>query len=74
MGAFGGSKSKIAAGVLGILLGGLGIHKFYLNRPIQGIFYIIFCWTFIPALIGFFEGIFYLLMSDQEFERAYGSP
>ena len=26
-----GGKSKIVAGVLGILLGGLGIHKFYLG-------------------------------------------
>ena len=31
----------------------------------QGILYIVFCWTFIPALIGFIEGIVYLCMTDK---------
>jgi TM2 domain-containing membrane protein YozV len=54
------------------LLGGLGIHKFYLGRIGQGILYLIFFWTFIPAVVGFIEGIIYLTMSDQEFEAKYG--
>ena len=68
-----GSKSKIAAGLFGILLGGFGIHKFYLGMPGQGILYIIFCWTFIPAIVGLIEGIVYLTMSDEAFAQKYAA-
>lgn len=62
-------KSRITAGLLGILLGGIGVHKFYLNKVGLGILYIIFCWTFIPALIGLIEGIIYLTQDDVTFGR-----
>ncbi len=64
-------RSKLAAGIFAIFLGGLGIHKFYLGRVGQGIVYILFCWTFIPAIIGFIEGLVYLTMSDQAFAEKY---
>jgi TM2 domain-containing membrane protein YozV len=66
------AKSKIVAGLLGIFLGGFGIHKFYLDRPGQGIVYLIFCWTMIPAIIGFIEGIVYLCTNDANFAQKYG--
>jgi len=66
------TKSKVAAGLLGIFLGGLGIHKFYLGRIGLGILYILFCWTYIPAVIGLIEGIIYLCTSDENFARKYG--
>ncbi len=65
-------KSKVAAGLFAILLGGLGIHKFYLGRIGWGIIYLIFCWTFIPAIVGLIEGILYLTMSDDDFNAKYG--
>lgn len=65
------SKNRIVAALLAIFLGTFGIHKFYLGRPIQGIIYLLFFWTFLPGLIGFFEGIIYLLMSDKSFEGKY---
>ena len=61
-------RSKIAAGVLGILLGGLGIHKFYLGRIGLGIVYILFVWTGIPSIIGLVEGIIYLCTDDLTFQ------
>jgi TM2 domain-containing membrane protein YozV len=67
-----GTKSRIAAALLAIFLGGIGIHKFYLGQPFLGILYIVFCWTFIPAIIAFIEGIVYLCMSDMAFARKYG--
>ena len=67
-----GGKSKIAAGLFGIFLGGLGIHKFYLGQIGWGIVYLIFCWTAIPELVGFIEGIIYLTMSDEAFAAKYG--
>jgi len=65
-------KSKIVAALLAIFLGGLGLHKFYLNRW-TGILYLLFCWTLIPSIIGFVEGIIYLLTSDEEFAKEYNT-
>lgn len=68
-----GRRSKTVAGLLALFLGTLGIHKFYLARPIQGVFYILFCWTFIPTIIGFIEGLVYLSMSYDKFDNTYNS-
>lgn len=64
-------RDKFIAGILGIIFGGIGLHKFYLKKPGLGIIYLLFCWTFIPSLIGFIEGILYLLMDDIEFQNKY---
>ena len=65
-------RNRTAAALFALLLGGLGVHKFYLGKVGQGVLYLIFCWTFIPAIIGFIEGIIYLTKSDQEFAAEYG--
>ncbi|MCI8861020.1 MAG: TM2 domain-containing protein [Lachnospiraceae bacterium] len=62
-------KSKVTAGVLALLLGGFGVHKFYLGKIGMGILYLVFCWTYIPALVSFVEGIIYLCSSDENFSR-----
>lgn len=64
-------KNKITAGLLALFFGGIGIHKFYLNRPFQGVIYLLFCWTFIPSVISFIEGIMYLCMNDSSFNNKY---
>ena len=80
-----GSKSKVAAGVLAILLGGLGIHKFYLGYTAQGLILLallivgfILLFVFIGAFLLFaigviclIEGIIYLTKSDEEFHQTY---
>ena len=63
-------KSKLAAGLFGILLGGLGVHRFYLGNAI-GVLYLLFCWTGIPSIVGLIEGIIYLTMSDKDFDEKY---
>ena len=60
-------KKRLVAGILAILVGGLGVHKFYIGKTGQGFLYLVFCWTSIPAFIGLIEGIIYLLESDEEF-------
>ncbi|TYR99169.1 TM2 domain-containing protein [Rossellomorea vietnamensis] len=65
------TKSKNVAGILGILLGGFGVHKFYLGKWVQGLLYLVFCWTYIPALIGLIEGISYLVSNEQKFARKH---
>ena len=62
-------KSKVTAGVLALLLGGLGIHKFYTGAWGWGIVYIVLCWTYVPALVALGEGIRYLVLSKEEFAR-----
>ncbi|MFA9516822.1 NINE protein [Halopenitus sp. H-Gu1] len=64
-------KDRIAAGIFALLLGGIGVHKFYLGQTKMGILYLCFFWTGIPAIVGFIEGIIYLTKSDEEFQRRY---
>lgn len=79
-----GSKSKIAAGLLGIFLGGWGVHKFYLGFTGPGLVYLLvntigfaitWMFLFIPNIVlgvlAFVEGIIYLTKTDEEFERVY---
>ena len=79
------TKSKIVAGLLAILLGGLGIHKFYLGYTGPGIALLILTVVgFATAIIvvGFFillavtvvclvEGVIYLTKQDDQFEQEY---
>lgn len=82
-----GAEKKIAAGICGILLGGLGIHKFILGYQQEGMIYLgMFAGSFIlailtcgigsflvaiPGVLGLVEGIIYLTKSDEEFVQTY---
>ena len=65
-------KSKAVAVLLALFLGGIGMHKFYLGKPLWGIIYLVFCWSYIPSIISFVEGIIYLCTSENEFQAKYG--
>jgi len=80
----GAQKNKVTAGILALLLGGLGIHKFYLGFTGAGLVFLLLntvgllvTWMllFLPNLvlgiIAFVEGIIYLTKSDEEFEQLY---
>ena len=60
----GKTVNKIAYGIIAILIGGLGIHRFYAGRWLSGIMYLLFCWTCIPSLLGLIEGIIALTRPD----------
>ncbi len=64
-------KNRVAAAAIAFFLGGIGGHKFYLGKIGQGVLYLVFCWTLIPALISFIEMIRYLCMSDATFDKTY---
>lgn len=70
-GASDAGPDRTTAGLLAILLGGIGVHKFYMGKTGMGILYLVFCWTFIPAFVGLIEGIIYLTKSDEEFAQQY---
>lgn len=60
-------KSKIVAGILGIVLGAFGIHNFYLGRTTRAIVQLVITvvsfgtLAFIPAVWGLVEGILILV-------------
>ena len=72
-----GAEKKIAAGICGILLGALGIHKFILGNTTPGLIMLLVSILTIGiaapimGLIGLIEGIIYLTKSDEDFVRIY---
>lgn len=64
-------KSKVAAGVLYLLLGGIGVGNFYMGKIGLGVVDILFCWTGIPGIVGFIRGLIILCGSKESFERKY---
>jgi TM2 domain-containing membrane protein YozV len=68
---------KIAAGICGILLGSLGIHKFILGLTTPGIVMLVITiatcgiGSVVTGIIGLVEGIIYLTKTDEEFYRTY---
>lgn len=70
---FGGSRTRVAAGLLALFVGGIGIHKFYHGSWGFGIIYVVFFWTFIPAIVAVVEGIMYLTMDDAKYGAMYVS-
>lgn len=38
-----------------LFLGGVGIHKFYAGKWVQGLLYVAFCWTWVPVIIAFID-------------------
>jgi hypothetical protein len=65
-------RSRLVAALFALLLGGFGAHKFYLGQPGMGVLYLVFCWTFIPAVVALVEGIVLLTQSDEAFAAKYG--
>ncbi len=79
------AKSKVAAGVFALVLGGLGIHKFYLGYTGPGVILLlgsiisVVLWILLIGFIGtiaigtivLIEGILYLTKTDEEFHNTY---
>lgn len=72
-----GAEKKIPAGILAILLGGLGIHKFYLGYTKEGLIMLLVTvltlgmGAFIIGIIALIEGILYLTKTDEQFAATY---
>ena len=67
-------RSRGIAILLALFLGWFGAHKFYLGRPVQGVFYFLFAETGLPWIIAIFEAIRYIFMTDCEFDMEYNTP
>jgi len=68
-----GENKKVLAGILAILIGSLGIHKFILGYNKEGIIQIVISVIScgIAGIIPLVEGIIYLTKSDDEFYQTY---
>ncbi len=64
-------KNKKLAIFLAFTVGGLGFHRFYLEQPKYGWFYLGFSWTLVPLLIAIIDGICFSTMSYATFNRKY---
>ncbi|MEE2907597.1 MAG: TM2 domain-containing protein [Planctomycetota bacterium] len=71
------SQKKILCGILGIVIGWLGLHKFLLGYTSAGLIMLLVSILSlgilapIMGIIGLIEGILYLMKSDQEFYDTY---
>jgi TM2 domain-containing membrane protein YozV len=72
-----GADKKIVAGICGILLGHLGVHKFVLGYTSEGVTMLLVTLLtcglggIVMWVIGLIEGITYLMKSDEEFVATY---
>ena len=67
-----GQKSKLVAGLLGIFLGGLGVHNFYLGYTGKAIAQILLSCVGVGAIWGLIEGI--LILVGKIDKDAKGNP
>jgi TM2 domain-containing membrane protein YozV len=74
------AHSKVVAALFAFFMGWLGIHKFYLGQVGMGVLYLLislfsFVLFFFPiiiiGIISFIEGIIYLSMSEENFDKKY---
>ena len=72
-----GADKKMMCGILGILIGSLGIHKFVLGYQKEGIIMLLVTVLtcgfggIVMGVIGLVEGIMYLTKTDEEFVNTY---
>ena len=72
-----GADKKIVAGILAILVGSLGVHKFVLGYTTEGLIMLLVtvltCGIagIVMSIVGIVEGIMYLTKSDEDFVRTY---
>jgi TM2 domain-containing membrane protein YozV len=67
-------NKKVVCGILAILLGSLGVHKFVLGYTNEGIITLVISVVtcgIATSLLGLIEGIIYLTKTDQEFYNTY---
>ena len=71
------NNNRVAAGVVGLFLGALGIHKFILGFPGAGVAMLLISvltcgyGAVVMAIVGFIEGIIYLSSNDADFHQNY---
>lgn len=66
-------KDKTLTGLLALILGSLGIHRFYLGQTKLGILYIILLFTGVSAILGLIDAVIFLTMNQDDFDDKYNT-
>lgn len=69
--ASGVESKRTTAAILAILIGGFGVHKFYLGYSTAGVLQILLSCVGVGGIIGLVEGIIYLTKTDEDFIETY---
>ncbi len=66
-------SQRVLCGIMGLLFGGLGIHRFILGDALGGIIRIVITVATcgFGSILGFIEGILYLTKTDDQFVAEY---
>ena len=64
-------SKRVMAGILAILVGWLGVHKFFLGYTTAGVIMLLLACTGVTGFIALAEGIIYLTKTDDEFIEMY---
>ena len=64
-------RYKSTTTVLSFFFGAFGFQKFYLGENNKGTYSILFCWTFIPSLVGLIDFIKFAVMNETKFNDVY---
>lgn len=64
-------RYKSTTTLLSFFFGAFGFQKFYLGEKNKGTYSILFCWTFIPSLVGLIDFIKYAVMNDAKYNDLY---
>ena len=65
-------KQRSTAAILAFLLGGIGVHKFYLDNPQSGLIYILLCIVScgtVSGVLALIDFVFYLTDTEEAFQR-----
>jgi TM2 domain-containing membrane protein YozV len=65
------APQRTTIGIIAILVGWLGIHKFMLGNTTEGVILILLNCCGVSGIIGLVEGIIYLTKSDEDFYQTY---
>ena len=64
-------KSRGVTIAFALILGGLGVHKFYLGKILSGVLYLILSFTFLPMILAICDGMYYIIIGENKFNKKY---
>ena len=64
-------KEKDIAGILALLFGFIGLHRFYLGQRGKGILYLLLAFTGISAILGLIDAFSFFSMDNKSFDIKY---
>ncbi len=64
-------KDRLSAIILAVILGAIGVHRFYLRQPGLGILYILLLFVGLSPMLGIIDAIAMAVRGEDDFNRRY---